>query len=158
LEANLGDSVLRSSLEEAFGSEESAARTWFSSADEIKNMAEANMVIGSHGHSHRSLANLQETEIQEEIDRCHEVLTEILGSPPKWHAYPFGGSGNTRSNLDYYDRCLSKLDYRAVFTKDSETGDAQSGLLHLDRINCIHLPPRVSEAQAFERIGRFATK
>jgi len=158
LDVELGEAILRDSLTRTFGSEEAAARQWFASAEQVVNMREANMVIGSHGHSHRSLANLSEKEIQNEIHRCHEVLTEILGSPPRWHAYPFGGSGSTKSNLDYYDRCLTDLDYKAVFTKDSATWNAESNLSHLDRIDCIHLPPRVSESQAFERIGSFATK
>jgi peptidoglycan/xylan/chitin deacetylase (PgdA/CDA1 family) len=57
--------------------------------------------VGSHTHSHSSLAGLAPDEQQREIAEARQTLESLTGQPVKSFAYPFGGaahlSARTRS-------------------------------------------------------------
>jgi peptidoglycan-N-acetylglucosamine deacetylase len=60
----------------------------------IRAIAEAGHEVGNHTYTHRPLWLLPPHQTRREIDRCTQVLTTILGRPPRYFRPPWG-----RSNL-----------------------------------------------------------
>lgn len=61
--------------------------------DELVELAADDRIsIGSHTHSHPSLAGLPPEEQQQEITTARQVLESLTGRPVTSFAYPFGGS------------------------------------------------------------------
>lgn len=54
------------------------------------SMCDKGIDFGSHGHQHRHLDLLAGEELREELTRSRDALTQRLGRPPRFLAYPFG--------------------------------------------------------------------
>lgn len=61
--------------------------------------------IGGHTHSHKILSTLTLPQAKEEIFSCYRLLTEWLGTPPSFFAYPNGMSGDFGSSHADLVRC-----------------------------------------------------
>jgi peptidoglycan/xylan/chitin deacetylase (PgdA/CDA1 family) len=72
----------------------------------IKELASLGVEFGSHGHSHRNLTRMDNTELEQELLLSKEILEEITGAPVCSISYPFGGS----------DRRVIEAALRAGFT------------------------------------------
>lgn len=60
-------------------------------ADAVARLAaEPGMEIGSHGHSHVSLAGLDPERLEDEVAGSRSRLARITGRPVRWLAYPYG--------------------------------------------------------------------
>ncbi len=46
--------------------------------------------IGCHSHSHAHMPTKTRDFIKEDTQKCQEILTDLLGSKPKYYAYPYG--------------------------------------------------------------------
>jgi peptidoglycan/xylan/chitin deacetylase (PgdA/CDA1 family) len=88
-------------------------------ADGVRELRDAGMGIGSHGWAHRDWRRVDAVQADEEIDRAHDVLGEIIGQPVATVAIPFGS----------YDRHvlrrLRQAKVRRAYTSDG--GRARSG-------------------------------
>ncbi|WP_152050222.1 polysaccharide deacetylase family protein [Tautonia marina] len=87
----------------------SAMMTW----EQVEALAEAGMGIGSHGQTHRRLADLDESEQSEELVSSKRSLEARLGRTVDAISYPYGEQG------DYDDRTCRlahETGYRAGFT------------------------------------------
>jgi len=60
------------------------------SREELRTMAEAGMEIGSHSRSHARLPDLSARETKDEVAGSRIDLEEIMGTPVKSFAYPYG--------------------------------------------------------------------
>jgi len=60
--------------------------TW----DEVKQLPQAGVTVGSHAHTHRSVAQLDPQAAREEGQRSKQLLEQHLGTPVRSFAYPFG--------------------------------------------------------------------
>jgi len=60
--------------------------TW----DQVRRLAAAGFSIGSHTVTHRSLGALPQQEVEAELTRARQRLTEELGSAPEGLSYPYG--------------------------------------------------------------------
>jgi peptidoglycan/xylan/chitin deacetylase (PgdA/CDA1 family) len=60
--------------------------------DELRDLAEAGITIGSHTRSHRTLSRLEPGDLEEEIAGAGADLRERLGLSAVPLAYPYGGS------------------------------------------------------------------
>jgi peptidoglycan/xylan/chitin deacetylase (PgdA/CDA1 family) len=58
--------------------------------DQIRELHGAGFEIGSHTHTHRSLNDLSDDEVREELNRSRRRLQDELGRPPRFVAYPRG--------------------------------------------------------------------
>ena len=58
--------------------------------DQIREMQEAGVVIGSQTHSHPHLHRIPLDEVRREIEKSNQRFFEELGQAPKLHAYPYG--------------------------------------------------------------------
>ena len=57
---------------------------------EIRELAAAGHVVGSHSLSHRRLSEANPAELENEIGKAAALLETRLGRAPRWIAFPFG--------------------------------------------------------------------
>lgn len=82
--------------------------TW----DEVAQLPAAGVAVGSHAHSHRSMAQLSPSEALEEAQRSKQLLERHLGIAVQSFAYPFG----MRPDESAATACmLSESGYGTVF-------------------------------------------
>lgn len=98
-------------------------RDLFMTWDQVRQLADAGMSIGSHSHSHPNLARLSEAEQRAELVRSRQILERELGRDVATLAYPYGVA-NAVSDLTM--RLAGEAGYRLAF--------ALSGLVNRPRI------------------------
>lgn len=121
------------------------ARGWFVSAEQVREMHEAGMTIGLHGHSHRSLQQMGAAGVREEMRRCAAFVRRATGSAGEgamWWACPFGGTG-APAELHGAMREAS-VELGVVGSVSTEAREVRWGEdpLRLPRVDCVRLPPR----------------
>lgn len=58
---------------------------------EIQSLDKHQLItIGGHSHEHFPLAQLKTDEQIQNINKCHNRLTELLGTPPQHFSFPYG--------------------------------------------------------------------
>ena len=70
-------------------------RIGYLSAKDAQKMAAAGHLFGLHGHRHRRLDLLSESELAEDFSQSLEIFLRIVGSKP-WFFAPVGGYGSSR--------------------------------------------------------------
>lgn len=61
--------------------------TW----DHVDKMAQSGlMTLGSHTHSHRDLRHASMDQVEDELDRCDELISKRVGISARHFAYPWG--------------------------------------------------------------------
>jgi peptidoglycan/xylan/chitin deacetylase (PgdA/CDA1 family) len=81
----------------------------FMSGEDLRALADAGMVVGSHGLDHTLLDDLPEPELVRQLQRSRELLERRLGRPVEWLSLP-GGTGGARAVA-----LARRLGYRLVF-------------------------------------------
>ena len=104
--------------------------TW----DEVLEVSRNGVAIGSHTHTHRVLATLDEDAQRWELSESRATLEARLGRPPRTLAYPVGGYDHfTPATM----RIAREVGYEGAFS--FHTGANYSGACHpynLKRISC----------------------
>jgi peptidoglycan/xylan/chitin deacetylase (PgdA/CDA1 family) len=74
---------------------ESLARDLFTTWDQVRSIVDSDpsLTIGSHGHSHRKLAGLDEASQRHELAESKRILESRLGRDVEALAYPYGWPG-----------------------------------------------------------------
>ncbi|WP_458207737.1 polysaccharide deacetylase family protein [Haladaptatus sp. NG-SE-30] len=133
------DDVL-TALESKFRSSPRASE-YYLSQDELRELHDAGMVIGTHTVSHPDLSRLSSSEQRVQITESTETVTDIVGErPAKLFAYPYGSeqtfTDETKAHLD-------SLGYDAAFTTVSglvSENQFRNKRLALPRIDCNEFP------------------
>jgi peptidoglycan/xylan/chitin deacetylase (PgdA/CDA1 family) len=60
------------------------------SADELVELTRMGFAVESHGHAHLDYARAEPATVAHDVRESVARLTELLGSPPRYLAYPFG--------------------------------------------------------------------
>jgi peptidoglycan/xylan/chitin deacetylase (PgdA/CDA1 family) len=60
--------------------------------DQVRELADADVEIGGHSHTHPQLDQLTDEALWFEVLRCKEIIADELGSRPASFAYPYGYS------------------------------------------------------------------
>ncbi|NGO48935.1 polysaccharide deacetylase family protein [Streptomyces sp. YC419] len=60
--------------------------------DQVRELADADVEIGGHSHTHPQLDQLTDEALWSELLRCKEIIADELGSRPASFAYPYGYS------------------------------------------------------------------
>ena len=60
--------------------------------DQVRELADADVEIGGHSHTHPQLDQLTDEALWSEVLRCKEIIADELGSHPASFAYPYGYS------------------------------------------------------------------
>lgn len=69
------------------------------SRTEIRELRPFGVQFGTHGHTHRDLTCLHDTEAERELRLSREIMEEILGEPIRLISYPFGRFNDTLLKL-----------------------------------------------------------
>jgi peptidoglycan/xylan/chitin deacetylase (PgdA/CDA1 family) len=104
----------------------------FLSWGQLAELDAGGMTIGSHGHTHRSMAKLTLDEARAEARRSKDLLETRLGKPVTSFAYAYGMRGDETPATA---RVLADCGYHSVFV--SQHGNIRRGKtdpLHLPRI------------------------
>lgn len=101
--------------------------TW----DELREAEASGMTIGSHGHTHRSMARLSEAEARDEARRSKDLLEARLGKAVDSFAYAYG---MRKDESPATAALLSECGYRSVFISQHGTVRAGANPLRLPRI------------------------
>ena len=64
----------------------------FCTSAQLRELAAAGMVVGAHGHTHRFLSDLDDTELHAEMRDSQRVLCAVLGAPARQMSFPGGRS------------------------------------------------------------------
>jgi len=106
----------------------------FCSDDDLRNMLAQGMNLGTHGVTHRFLADMSEAESREELAESQQWLTSILGQEVDTVSFP-GGRYNAREL-----ELAEELQYRWVY-------DSTFALYKLNGDKSFHLVPRIPVRQ-----------
>jgi peptidoglycan/xylan/chitin deacetylase (PgdA/CDA1 family) len=87
---------------------EQISRNWYLSVDEVLQLHDSGMKIGSHSVTHRLLSKLSPAEMYAELESSKLLLEEITDSRVDEFCYPYGGE---RSYTNLTHRYLDMLDY-----------------------------------------------
>ena len=60
--------------------------------EELLELRDRGFQVASHGHAHIDLGRASPAEVEHDVAASARCLTEILGSPPRHFAYPYGKS------------------------------------------------------------------
>jgi len=102
--------------------------------DQIAALAEQHS-IGSHGHSHRPLALLEDDDLRNELDLSKEILESLLGKKVDSISFPYGSLSAVSSDVF---TSASEAEYRFGFSMVrglNTMRDVETQPLSLKRIN-----------------------
>jgi peptidoglycan/xylan/chitin deacetylase (PgdA/CDA1 family) len=101
--------------------------------EQLREMREAGMEIGSHGVNHRMLAKLDDALMREELAQSRRALQSNLGDPALAISYPVGGYG---AFDDRVEAAVGEAGYRFGCTYLSGTSrPLAASLLHMRRLH-----------------------
>lgn len=114
---------------------------FYLSPDEIKEMNDADMLIGSHTVSHSVMSKLNFQEQEKEIINSFDVLNSItLGLSTKTFCYPYGGFHSFTNDTELIlknENCLFSFN---VENRDVSVNDILSRPQALPRFDCNYFP------------------
>ncbi len=114
--------------------EEQEERYRFLNWDEVREMAENGIEIGSHTCSHSIVAHLSPSQAEEELLRSKQKIEAELGRPCRFFSYP---NGSEKDFLPRDERLLQELGYSAALSQIYGFNDAGTDLFALRRINIV---------------------
>jgi peptidoglycan/xylan/chitin deacetylase (PgdA/CDA1 family) len=102
--------------------------------DQIRELAESGMGVGSHGAAHRSWRSLADDELRREVDGAREAIESALGGPVAEASCPFGE----------YDRsvlgALRRAGFERVYTSDGGWADSGAWLQPRNTVTAANWP------------------
>ncbi len=101
--------------------------TW----DEVARLPAAGITVGSHAHTHRSVAQLSAQAALEEGQRSKQLLEQHLGAPVRSFAYPFGMRPDESPATA---QMLSDCGYSSIFIAQHGTLRRGADLSRLPRV------------------------
>jgi peptidoglycan/xylan/chitin deacetylase (PgdA/CDA1 family) len=101
--------------------------TW----DEVAKLSESGLTIGSHAHTHRSIAKLTPETVREEGTRSKQLLEQHVRIPVRSFAYPFGMRTDESETTA---RVLSACGYTSIFIAQHGTLRSGANLARLPRV------------------------
>lgn len=133
-----------------FVSNQSNYLTW----DQIKEMKAHGMDFQSHTASHKSMTELSEVQLKEELTKSKQTLDTQLNQDTKFMAYPTG-----TYNL-YIAKLVKDAGYKGAFTIKYGNVDRASNIYALERVPIFHTEntflsfyERMHYIPVFERLG-----
>ena len=77
----------------------------------LRKWLAAGMELGNHSTSHQDLNRTPVDEWLDDVARCDEAVTEVVGTPLRWFRYPMLHQGDERSVRDSVARTLATWGY-----------------------------------------------
>lgn len=132
--------ILNQTLSELGILETEMAQYYYLSAEEIKELYNNNMLVGSHTQSHNVLSNLSMKEQKQEIIMSYDLITSLLGTKDFIpFSFPYGREGTFNKNSL---TILEQSKYSCAFmVKHSDIhGDIRNTYISLPRWDCNQFP------------------
>ena len=101
--------------------------TW----EQVVDLSTGGMAIGSHSHTHRSMARLDQEEACEEGRRSKQLIEMHLGKEVTSYAYPYG---MRRDESPATAKILAECGYSSVFISQHGTVQQGANPLRLPRV------------------------
>jgi peptidoglycan/xylan/chitin deacetylase (PgdA/CDA1 family) len=114
-------------------------------AEELVELFRAGFSVESHGHAHIDYSRAEPTVVEADVRTSVEWLTELLGRPPRYLAYPYGRATAAAAAE------AARLGLRAGFVLDRP--QALSGDFVLSRVSIV--PSDVKPLYALKTGGRY---
>lgn len=103
----------------------------FMSWDNLIEMSNHGMEIGSHGISHSSLACIEKKEALNEIKLSREIISTKLSKPCLYFSFPFGGKNDYNAGLIQY---CKQVGYEACLLNVQGCNYSQENIFSYKRI------------------------
>jgi peptidoglycan/xylan/chitin deacetylase (PgdA/CDA1 family) len=113
------------------------------SSEELLEAERQGIEIASHGHGHVALPDLPDEAAKADIETSMQRLTEILGRPPRYLAYPWG------LHSPFVRQCAAEAGFEAGFS----IGQLDEGPSARERVTIRRLDSR--RLFAFKTSGRY---
>ena len=97
--------------------------------DEIRQLKNEGVVIGSHSHTHDHLVNFSLEELRVEIEQSNKIFLKELGEIPTLFAYPYGEADEKIFSL------LKNYKFKVAFGQHSGAINETSNLYYLPRFS-----------------------
>ena len=117
--------------------EDKFARELYMNHDQVRLMKQAGMFIGFHGYDHYWLANLSEDEMQRDIDKGLDALSEFIDRDAWVITYPYGN--NSPAVVSYAKKQGCKL---GLTTEVRVAKIGRDDKFLLPRLDCNDFPPK----------------
>jgi len=108
------DVVLKLLFARFIGEDAPIAERLYMSESDVRRCQDAGLEIGVHGHSHRVLSRLSESEQQVELGTCADLLRRVCGLAEVHASYPYGIDGSWN---DATKRVAASLGFASATTK-----------------------------------------
>jgi peptidoglycan/xylan/chitin deacetylase (PgdA/CDA1 family) len=115
------------------------------SPDEVIELERLGFAVESHGHAHIDYARSEPAAVEHDVRASVERLTELLGHPPRYLAYPYGRASEAAAAE------AARLGLRAAFVLDRP--QQVSGDFALERVPIV--PADVKLLFALKTAGRY---
>jgi peptidoglycan/xylan/chitin deacetylase (PgdA/CDA1 family) len=138
MDATLRDELVAELFTETFGAENCFARALYLNWDDARAMQHAGMAIGGHTHTHRPLATLPLSELDEDLSRCQALLHARLARQASWpFSYPYG---KKNSFNEMVTARLKGFRFGCAFSTEPGPNAPGSDLFQLRRVDCKNAP------------------
>lgn len=128
---------------------------FYLSLEQVREMADLGMVIGSHGVDHLVMSKLSVEQQRNEIEASCAFLEDVLGAPVETFCYPYGGRHTFTAETEVLLRDAGMRYSFSVDSRDVTAEDLTTRPQGLPRFNCNEFPhgtatigPRDSEREA----------
>jgi peptidoglycan/xylan/chitin deacetylase (PgdA/CDA1 family) len=108
--------------------------------DQLRELADAGIDIGSHTVSHPSLAALAREEALGELTESKTLLESKVGRPVKFFAYPFGGAEHCNAATE---RLVREAGYEAACTTIRGVNRSGTDLFRILRVGVENDPAEI---------------
>lgn len=110
------------------------ARDFYLTKEQAREMVEAGMYLGYHGHSHRPFAQLNTSELLTEMVASEQILTGLVGAPISCVSYPYGDASSINESS------ILALQSRGVrYGFMAEPSETSTDLMRIPRLDCKEL-------------------
>ncbi|MEE2997954.1 MAG: polysaccharide deacetylase family protein [Pseudomonadota bacterium] len=132
--------VIARLFKDVYGDGPPTADEIYLSSNQIREMADAGMVIGSHGTNHLVFSRLLADEQRFEISDSTATLGGIIGNSIETFCYPYGGAGTFTDETQTILHDHGVLYSFAVLPEDINAKDFSERPHALPRYNCNQFP------------------
>ncbi|MDO8492719.1 MAG: polysaccharide deacetylase family protein [bacterium] len=124
-----------------FKNEPIKIKDFYLSAEEIKKVAEAGMIVGAHTINHPVMSKLNYKEQEKEILPCFEFLEKIIDQDSiRTYCHPYGGDFSFNKDTEKILENAHCLFSFSVEPRDIESADLKNHRQSLPRYDCNIFP------------------
>ena len=129
-------------MEEFFPDEAALGKSFYLTPDQMREMRDAGMILGSHTVNHPCMSKLSASDQRTEIEQSFDFLEGTLGrSEPKTFCYPYGGFHSFTSETERLLEEAGCLFSVNVEYRDVASSDLRTRRQALPRYDCNLFPP-----------------